>query len=94
MFGRKLLLIAIASAWLLPAAAIAGQVSDGPEEQQIQRAIPQGKLAHVEPPVAEDHDDHGGISSEVLAALIAGGLGLCGVAITCVVALGNRRRNN
>lgn len=92
MFGRKLLLIAIALAWLLPAAAIAGQVSDGTE--QIQRPIPQGKLAHVEPPVAEEHDDHGGLSSEVLAALIAGGLGLCGVAITCVVALGNRRRNN
>ncbi len=91
MFGRKLLLIAIALAWLLPAAAIAGQVSDG---QEIQRAIPQGKLAHVEPPAAEEHDDHGGISSEVLAALIAGGLGLCGVAITAVVAFGNRRRNN
>jgi len=89
MLGRKLLLVAIALAWLLPAAAIAGQMSDGPE-QQIQRAIPQGKAA----PAAEDHDDHGGLSSEVLAALIAGGLGLCGVVITTVVALGNRRRNN
>ncbi len=86
MFGRKLLLVAIALAWLLPAAAIAGQMSSD-EQQQEQRALPQGKM-----PV--EHDDNDGMSSEVLAALIAGGLGLCGVVITTVVALGNRKRSN
>ena len=77
---RKLLLTALLAVFLaLPAIALAGG-SDQPQ-QKIQRP----PISHLVP---EHHD--GGISSEVLAALIAGGLGLCGVVITTVVTLQNR----
>lgn len=76
---KKLLLTAFLSVFLaLPVIALAG--GGGDLDNQPQQHI--GKKI-------EKND---GLSSEVLAALIAGGLGLCGVVITTVVAVQNRRK--
>ena len=53
---------------------------------QLDQEIPQQAIAHM----TADQGD--GMSPEVLAALIAGGLGLTGVVITAVVSINNRRK--
>ncbi len=79
---RKLFLTAVLLAFFAPA-AMAGNIGKGdPPQQQIQQMPP---TAHI-----VEKDD--GISSEVLAALIAGGLGLLGVVITAVVTIQNRKK--
>ena len=81
MLGSKLLLTAVALIWLFPAVAVAGK---GGEPQQEQMAVPQAQ--------AQAPRDDDGMSPEVLAALIAGGLGLCGAVITTVAMLQNRKK--
>lgn len=79
---RKLLFTALLAVFLaLPVVALAGGGGDfdNPPQQQMTKKF-----------VVVEKDD--GISSEVLAALIAGGLGLCGVVITTMVAIQNRRK--
>ena len=79
---RKLLFTALLAVFLaLPVIALAGGGGDfdnRPQQQMEKKFV-----------VVEKND---GISSEVLAALIAGGLGLCGVVITTMVAVQNRRK--
>jgi hypothetical protein len=75
---RKLLLIAVLLAFFAPATSLAG--GGFVEEQMIQ-----------EPLVAHSTEKHDGMSNEVLAALIAGGLGLTGAVITAIVSLNSRR---
>ncbi len=79
---RKLLFTALLAVFLaLPVVALAGGGGDfdnRPQQQMEKKFV-----------VVEKND---GISSEVLAALIAGGLGLCGVVITTMVAVQNRRK--
>lgn len=58
----------------LPAVALAGGPSG--DEMQQQQMAPQTKV------VVQLPEDKGFFSSEVIAALIAGGLGLAGVVIT------------
>jgi hypothetical protein len=77
---RKLLLTLALLVVFAPVASLAGQPS--PEQQMIQEPL----VAHS----TENHDD--GMSSEVLAALIAGGLGFTGVVITAVVSINSRRK--
>jgi len=76
---RKLLLTTVLLAFFAPALALGGggYVEDRPEQQMIQEPLRHKKE---------------GMSDSVLAALIAGGLGLTGAVITAVVAINSRRK--
>ena len=73
---RKLLLTSLLV--LVATAAFAGG--------QLDQEIPQQAIAHM----TENHD--GGMSNEVLAALIAGGLAFAGATLTANVSINSRRR--
>ena len=75
---RKVLLTTVLLMFLAPAALAGGQ---------LDQEIPQQTIAHV----TRDHDDEG-MSNEVLAALIAGGLAFAGATLTAIVSINSRRR--
>ena len=79
---RKLLLTIALLVIFAPAVSLAGGYVEEEQPQMIQEPL----VTHS----TENHDD--GMSPEVLAALIAGGLGLTGVVITAVVSINNRRK--
>jgi hypothetical protein len=79
---RKVLLTVALLALFAPAASLAGGFV---EEQMIQEPL----VAHS----TANHDGGEGMSPEVLAALIAGGLGLTGVVITAAVSINSRRKS-
>ena len=78
---RKIFLTTVLLAFFAPVVSLAGGGFE-PEQQMIQEPL----VGHS----TENHDE--GMSNEVLAALIAGGLGLTGAVITAVVTINNRRK--
>jgi hypothetical protein len=80
---RKLLLTTVLLAFFAPAVSLAGGYVEE-EPQMIQQPL----VGHL----TADHDGDDGMSPEVLAALIAGGLGLTGVVITAAVSINSRRK--
>lgn len=73
---RKILLTAILLMFLAPAAFAGGGGGDFDLPQMTQHIV----------------KDDDGMSPDVLAALIAGGLGLTGAVITAIVLIDSRRR--
>lgn len=71
MLGKRLPLILLTFVLLVPTVALAG--GDFDDAQQQQQWMPQ---VNINLP-----DDDDGLSNEVLAALVAGGLGLCGILV-------------
>jgi hypothetical protein len=82
---RKLLLTVALLVVFVPAVSLAGGFVEE-QPQMIQEPL----VSHA----TANHDGDDGMSPEVLAALIAGGLGLTGVVITAVVSINNRRNRN
>jgi hypothetical protein len=76
MSGKKKFLMMIGFMLFLAPVALAGGPSFDNEMQQQQMEAPQTKV------IVQLPEDKGFFSSEVIAALIAGGLGLTGVVIT------------
>jgi hypothetical protein len=82
---RKVLLTVALLALFAPAVSLAGGFVEEEQPQMIQEPL----VAHS----TANHDGGEGMSPEVLAALIAGGLGLTGVVITAVVSINSRRKS-